>query len=294
LPFGKECRNLEGIFHEMIYQKFQPATVLKPFVECYYIWQSGHEPVKDLVVESPPNGFCSIVFNSGDVYFLHNKKYEKLEVPKEFVAGQAIYSYKLFLNGNISIAGIVFRPSGLATLFNLPVYQYTEERIDLKKVFMPFIVEKYAAEIAGVTDATAKAKLLENFVLQFYEANKPEPDYIDEAANKIVDSYGLLNVNELMENIYMSRRNFERRFFKKVGLSPKYYARIRRIGYSLNLVAGKKKVDWAKVFSECEYYDQSHFIKDFLEFTGRTPQQYLEENSELGNLVEKPKERPLD
>jgi len=215
-------------------------------------------------------------------------------VPREFVAGLSIYSYNLFLNGNISIAGIVFRPAGLASLFNLPVYQYTEERIDLRKVLMPFVVGKYAKELETLPDALQKAKLLEDFVLKFYEANKPEPDYIDEAANKIVDSNGMLNVNELMENIYMSRRNFERRFFKKVGLSPKYYARIRRIGYSLSMIIGRKKVDWSTVFSECEFYDKSHFIKDFLEFTGRTPQQYLEENKELANLVEKPKEQPLN
>jgi AraC-like DNA-binding protein len=278
----------------MEYLKFHPCKKLEPFVECYYVWQSGNEPVKDLVIESPPNGFCAIVFNSGDPYFLQNKKYDSLPVPKEFVAGLSIYSYKLFLNGNISVAGIVFKPAGLATLFNLPVYEYTEERIDLRKVFMPSVVEKYAAEIATATVGREKAKLLEDFVLKFYETNKPEPDYIDEAANKIVDSNGMLNVNDLMENIYMSRRNFERRFFKKVGLSPKYYARIRRIGYALSTVIGKKKVDWSKVFSDCEFYDKSHFIKDFQEFTGRTPQQYLEENKELANLVEKPKEQPLD
>jgi len=277
----------------MQYLKFHPCKKLEPFVECYYIWQSGNEPVKDLVVESPPNGFCGIVFNSGDPYYLQNKKYDRLPVPTQFVAGLSIYSYKLFLNGSISIAGIVFRPAGLATLFILPVYEYTEERIDLKKVFMPFLVEKYAAEIEQSAEPIQKAKLLEDFVLKFYEATKPEPDYIDEVANKIVDSMGMLNVNELMENVYMSRRNFERKFFKKVGLSPKYYARIRRIGYSLSLIIGKKKVDWASVFSECEFYDKSHFIKDFVEFTGRTPQQYLEENKELANLVEKPKEQPL-
>ncbi len=81
--------------------------------------------------------------------------------------------------------------------------------------------------------------------------------------------------------------------FQKVGLSPKYLARIRRIGYLCNLIAGKKKVDWAKVFYECEFYDQSHFIKDFKEFTGRTPQQYLIENTVLANYVEKPTIRSI-
>src|SRR5215471_6668679 len=128
----------------MEYLKFQPAKELEPFVECYYVWQSGNDPVKDLVVESPPSGFSSIVFNSGDSYFLQNKKYEMLQVPKEFVAGQSIYSYKLFLNGAISISGIVFKPAGLASLFDIPMHEYTEERKDLKNLFANHLVDQIA------------------------------------------------------------------------------------------------------------------------------------------------------
>jgi AraC-like DNA-binding protein len=277
----------------MDYQKFQPHPLLAPFVECYFIWESTKGPVKNLVVESPPNGFCSIVFNTGDPYFIQNKKYEKLAVPTAFIAGQAIYSYKLFLNGDISIAGIVFKPAGIATLFDLPVYEYTEERIDLNKIFPVSVINDLSEKLSSATEALQKAKLLEEFLLKYFEKSEPAPDYIDYAANLIVEKNGMLHVNDLLKDIYMSRRNFERRFFKKVGLSPKYYARIRRISYLMNFIAGKKKADWNKLFSECEYYDQSHFIKDFIEFTGRTPQQYLEENNELANLVEKPTQQPL-
>jgi AraC-like DNA-binding protein len=277
----------------MIYLKFEPFKTLAPFVECYFMWESLDEPVKNLIVESPPTGYCSIVFNNGDPYFLENKKYEKLPVPKQFVSGQSIYSYKLFLDGNVSIAGIVFKPAGLATLFNLPVYEYTEERIDLNKIFHPATVERIAIKLRETSEAKEKAKLLEAFLLEQFEKNKPKPDFIDQAANLIIEKNGMLHINDLLENIYMSRRNFERRFFKKVGLSPKYYARIRRIGYVLNQIAGKKKINWLDALAECEFYDQSHFIKDFMEFTGRTPQQYLEENKELVNLVDKPTQQSL-
>jgi len=276
----------------MIYQKFKPNDILHPFVECYFIWESSTPITDEKMIESPPNGFCSIVFNTGDPYFLQNKKYERLAVPQQFIAGQSIYSYKLFLHGSISIAGIVFKPAALATLYDLPTYEYTEERIDLLKVFKKNIIEEFAKKISGA-DASGKAKLLEEFVMQQYLLSKPEPDYIDQAANSIVEKNGMLNMNEILENVFMSRRNFERKFFKKVGLSPKYYARLRRMAYLMNLIAGKKKVDWAKIFSECEFYDQSHFIKDFIEFTGRTPQQYLNENDELANLVEKPTAQPI-
>src|SRR5690349_12300467 len=102
----------------MIYQKFKPNEILHHFVECYFIWESSTPIADEKMIESPPNGFCSIVFNCGDTYFLQNKKYERLAVPKQFIAGQSIYSYKLFLHGNISIAGIVFKPAALATLYD--------------------------------------------------------------------------------------------------------------------------------------------------------------------------------
>jgi AraC-like DNA-binding protein len=215
-------------------------------------------------------------------------KYQVLKVPKQFLAGQSIYSYKLFLQGNIGVAGIVFKPAALATIFHLPIYEYTEERIDLYKIFRKHVIDKYVRAINLANGAEERIKLLEDFIKEQYVLQKPEPDYIDTAANYIVEHNGMLQVGDLLKDSCMSRRSFERKFFQKVGLSPKYYARIRRIGYLCNLIAGKRKVDWATIFYECEFYDQAHFIKDFEEFTGRTPQQYLRENSELANYLEKP------
>jgi AraC-like DNA-binding protein len=273
----------------MTYEKFTPAPELAPFVQCYFHWHSSGEAVEDFTVESPPTGFCSFVFNEGCDYILRNKKYENMQVPRQFISGQSIYSYSLHFNGIINICGIVFKPAALATFFDLPTYEYTEERIPLDTVFKKSSVNALAAELATEETSNGKVKLLEEFMMQAYNKNKPEPDYVDNAANVILEKFGLLDVSEIMQNVYMSRRNFERRFFKKVGLSPKYYARIIRMAYILNLIAGKKKADWGALFSECEFYDQSHFIKDFLEFTGRTPQQYIDGNRELANWVEKPR-----
>ena len=277
----------------MRYKKFFPCSILSPFVECYFIWDSEGSLETTMVIESPPNGFCSIVFNYADPYYLQNKKYERLAVPMQFISGQSIYSYKLFLEGEIGVAGIVFKPAALATIFHLPIYEYTEERIDLYKVFKKSIIDKYANEIK-ISSEEQKVHLLEEFLMQQYRIQKPEPDYIDQAANFIVEHNGLLQVSDLLKDSCMSRRSFERKFFHKVGLSPKYYARVRRIGHLLSFVAGKRTADWPKIFSECEFYDQAHFIKDFKEFTGRSPQQYLKENTELANYVEKPKTETLN
>ena len=267
----------------MRYKKFFPCSILSPFVECYFIWDSEGSVETTMVIESPPNGFCSIVFNYADPYYLQNKKYERLAVPMQFISGQSIYSYKLFLEGEIGVAGIVFKPAALATIFHLPIYEYTEERIDLYKVFKKSIVDKYANEIK-ISSEEQKVHLLEEFLMQQYRIQKPEPDYIDQAANFIVEHNGLLQVSDLLKDSCMSRRSFERKFFHKVGLSPKYYARVRRIGHLLSFVAGKRTADWPKIFSECEFYDQAHFIKDFREFAGVSPKSFFADNMKLSAL----------
>ena len=277
----------------MLYQKFRPANVLSPFVECYFIWESEKPLEHELVIESPPTGFCSIAFNYGDAYFLQNKKYGRLAVPPQFIAGQSIYSYKLSLRGAIGIAGIVLKPAALASFFGLNGYDFTEERIDLYKALPQGYVYDYTARIKAAGDVVGKVKLMEDFLLHHYNLHKPAPDYIDEAAARIVEKNGLLHVPDLVKESCMSRRTFERHFLQKVGLSPKYYARVRRMSYLCNLIAGKKKVAWADVFYEAEFYDQAHFIKDFEAFTGRTPQQYLAENTELANYIAKPSTQTL-
>ncbi len=232
----------------MLYQKFQPTEILSPFVECYFIWESETSLDKELVIESPPNGFCSIVINYGDPYFLQNKKYERLTVPQQFIAGQSIYSYKLSLHSSIGIAGIVLKPAALATLFGLDGFTFTEERIDLFTALPQDYIQQYVAQIKTAGDAISIVKLMEAFLLHHYKLHKPVPDYIDKAANLIVEKWGMLHVQDLLKESCMSRRTFERHFFQKVGLSPKYYARIRRIGYICSLIVGKKKVNWPEVF----------------------------------------------
>src|SRR5262245_28122586 len=126
----------------MQYQKFRPQELLSPFVECYFTWDSDGPLEKELVVESPPNGFCSIVINCGDPYFLQNKKYDRLAVPQQFVSGQSIYSYKLFLKGNLQLAGVVLKPAALSTFWNLDSFEFTEERIDLFTVLPQDYIKK--------------------------------------------------------------------------------------------------------------------------------------------------------
>ncbi len=238
------------------------------------------------MVESPPTGFGSMVFNYGEPYRVQSLKTgNPLLVPQAFLTGQSTSNYALSLLGTIGMVGIVFRPAGMGTLFNLPVAELTNERLNLADILRGAEIRELTEKIAESTTYQERIALLIQFLNFRLLQNEHRFDNVDYAANRIVDNKGIINVSDLMTDLFMCRRQFERKFFQKVGLSPKYYARIRRMGYLCSLMSGKRNVDWQSLLYDCGYYDQAHFIKDFTEFLGRTPTNYIQNNVELTHFL---------
>ena len=115
----------------MLYKKIAPSPPLAPFVECYYVWEARQPSSRQLLVESPPNGFTSMVFNYGGTYRIDNAKLQDVVVPTAFLSGQSTRSYRLRLQGDIGMVGVVFKPAGLGTLFGLPMYEFSDQRTGL-------------------------------------------------------------------------------------------------------------------------------------------------------------------
>lgn len=270
----------------MFYKKYQPALHLRPFVECYYVWENAQSPKQPITVESPPNGYGSLVFNYGDPYRLQTQKNGQTVVPVAFLSGQSTSSYQLQLGGRIGMIGAVFRPAGLNSLFGLPMYEFTDERIELAAVLGDRI-HSIQERMAEPNSATGRIQLLEAFLNSQLARTGAGTDRTDYVANLIVEQRGMININELMDELYVCRRQFERKFLLKVGVSPKYYARIRRIGHLCAQLAGKhwNVDDWHDVIYQAGYYDQSHFIREFTGFTGRNPSLYVRNNVELANFL---------
>lgn len=270
----------------MYYRKFTPPAHLMPCVECFYVWERSQLIAEPITVESPPSGFASMIFNYGTPYRVLSHKLNGELVPKAFLTGQATRSYQLQLSGTVGMAGIVFRPAGLSTLFGLPLYEFSDERTELRAV-LGSGVDEWQDRIGEADSPVERVKVLEQFLNRQLLIRKVEPDRTDYAANRIVAQQGMVSISELMEELYVCRRQFERQFLQKVGVSPKYYARIRRVGalcYQLSqnhwLVT-----DWQDLIHQFGYYDQSHFIKEFTEFTGKSPSLYVKDNAELSRLL---------
>ena len=72
-----------------------------------------------------------------------------------------------------------------------------------------------------------------------------------------------------------------------MGVSPKYYTRIRRVGYLCAQLATQRwqVTNWHNLIFQAGYYDQSHFIREFIQFTGKRPTLYVKDNVELSQYL---------
>jgi AraC-like DNA-binding protein len=115
---------------------------------------------------------------------------------------------------------------------------------------------------------------------------------IDGEDGLIVESMKRINTDKsettiplLLNHFNISERQLERRFRASTGLSPKQFLRTTRFEKSLELIKSNKFKNLSDVAFDLQFTDQSHFIKDFKEFSGLTPKVFLAQNRITENSI---------
>ena len=106
------------------------------------------------------------------------------------------------------------------------------------------------------------------------ESRPPSPD-VAWAWSRLRGTRGGVSVGTLTEELGCSRRHLARRFREQVGMPPKLIGRVLRFERVTARLAREGVARWADVALDCGYYDQSHFNRDFREFAGITPSEYM-------------------
>ncbi|NNC45774.1 MAG: AraC family transcriptional regulator, partial [Winogradskyella sp.] len=88
-------------------------------------------------------------------------------------------------------------------------------------------------------------------------------------------------IKDLPSRLCISKRQLEREFKEKIGISPKHYLRITRINEVIRLLNEKQVFDLTSITYHCGYFDQSHFIKDFKRITGQKPTIFIKERGQF-------------
>jgi AraC-like DNA-binding protein len=88
-------------------------------------------------------------------------------------------------------------------------------------------------------------------------------------------THGRAQVRALADELGWSHRRLITRFREQVGMPPKTVGRIVRFDRVAQLLLHVEAPRLAEVAYECGYYDQAHLNRDFRDFAGTTPGEYL-------------------
>ena len=262
----------------MNYIEIKPNKFLSRYIKCYWMLEgkshSGYEE-SDRVL---PDGCIELIINFKEPFqeFTGNKNFETQA--KTFVVGQ-IKNYKLLKPSNdFSMLGIRFNPTGAYNFFNFPLSELTSQTVDAEIILGNEIKE--LREKMLYSNQFQKINLLEKFLMQNFKvpaANKNLHALLVSFEKEI----SRFTVTELSAKLGLSNRQVERNFSKYIGLTPKSFLKIKRLQNVLKHIQKNNTVDWITLSYISGYYDQSHFVNDFRDFSGMNPSEYLSSNEQL-------------
>lgn len=93
------------------------------------------------------------------------------------------------------------------------------------------------------------------------------------------------SVGAVVERFGTTAKPFIRRFRVATGLTPKTYARLRRLQRLLNSLPSGVPADWTGLAVQQGFFDQSHLVHDFSSITGITPSAYRPRSADAHNHV---------
>lgn len=250
--------------------QLQPHPALKRFIRHYLILDGQH----------PANGIHRLFAdgNTGLVFNLDNAVMcaagNKPAQHTCWLYGQVKTYHDLSLTGNINWIVVVLQPYGAYHLWGVPASEWYN-------CFFP-ATEILGARISDISHALVKAKdlpqricLLDNYLLQLVHQKRRPDGQVMQAVQHIMMHEGAVSVEALTHALSVSERTLERKFKLHVGITPKRFADIVRLGFSAKRMQRMQSPHgFTGVAYDSGYYDQAHFINEFKKYTGITPQQY--------------------
>jgi AraC-like DNA-binding protein len=106
-------------------------------------------------------------------------------------------------------------------------------------------------------------------------ARREQSSEVAWAWGRLRASAGRVEIGALARELEWSHRRLIARFREQVGLPPKTVGRVLRFERVSRLLLETPAPRLAEVAFDCGYYDQAHLNRDFREFAGTTPGDFL-------------------
>lgn len=256
----------------MTFRTISPNKTTALFVKNILIFE-GSDSSQKTILPFFADGYPGLIFQQTKSGLLVNP-FNKL-MPGLFLYGQTIHPIELIMEGEYQLIIFQLYPFVLKSFFGIEPDSLTDNCYDLaadKQSAGASCLEKLKEE----TLVKNKCVIIADFIECLFLNKKEDFDIpITKAIQKIINSRGQLSIHDICAELFITERTFERRFLKAVGLTAKQFCKIIQFQQSYQQLTLKDYHKLSDIVYTNGYSDQSHFIKVFKAFTGKTPRAFL-------------------
>lgn len=261
----------------MIYQQQDPDPVFAHLIKRFWWIDSEGDQTIELQ-KIVPDGYPELIFHYNDPYQINLDGTWQLQ-SKHLIAGQIRQHFFLKNTGRSGMFGIKLQPWSVYEIFGLDMSKLSDRVIPIE------LSEDHP--VMEIISNLGSNKDLQSFISHCYHCFENiraiDPPPLQQSIEKIIAKKGAITLKELSAQLNTSERSIERYFNKYIGLAPKFYSRIIRFAHIFELVK-KHEQDWSAITYYAGYFDQSHFIRNFKEFTGEEPSAYGFNKQNMANF----------
>jgi AraC-like DNA-binding protein len=258
-------------------QQYAVPDDLKPYIDSF--WQLHYDDAASAI---SPVQYC-LALGSIEIIvhttppFTHSGILagRQVDFPEAFIGGIHVEPMLFRMHGGTGMFGISCKPEMFVTLFDLPVGDLVDDYADLGSFFGKCIGD-LPVQLQAAPSAEHRVQIAVDFFRRrMATQSRRDRLYFSEAMHYIRMESGQQSVDDICGKVFVGKRQLQRVFQENIGISPKLYGRIVRFKGAYNYVQRHPNATWTEISHHFGYSDQSHFIRDFREFTGENPTAFL-------------------
>jgi AraC-like DNA-binding protein len=238
----------------MTYATYQPHRELSLCIDCCWSYTTDSNFIKHNII---------VPDNCSDIIIDFNQSGGPLS---SFIGTMT----KPVKSVKTDVIGIRFNPGYAYSFFGIPMSEFTD--IDVRLADFWKDTSLLENELGKRENTSQKIGFLQEILLKNKTKLMPLENRFTIALKKLSENTEYDSVESLSLELNISRQHLRRLFQKYMGINPVLYMRICRIRRVIkHMQQLNTPVNFSHIAQDFGYYDQSHMIADFREFTGSTP-----------------------
>lgn len=264
---------------DMRYYTIAPPPILAPYVRFYWVLEGSVHTAEPYVHRSMADGCAELLFH-------YKGRFQELyrnggEAPSFIsgIHGQSQHYSRFRIHEDFGMFGAYLYPFALQILLGIPAAEFSNRMTSLCELPGKEGTE-LEERIMLAPDNNERARILSLYLSKKCTGLQHKQPGVFQAIQHIIHSGGQSRTEALASDYCLSARQFQRSFKQQAGFSPKLFSRIVRFQSALATRNKSTYKSLGEMALACGYYDQSHFIHDFREFSGHHPRHYFHGEAE--------------